>query len=87
MSVENMGDGYVKVGVKQEDLEESIAGLRQLKPILQAQVVRGNGSNKRQAAIDKAEIGKHFDTAIEAMLILYSVFENGGSEVKENGRF
>mgnify|MGYP007108060778 CR=1 FL=1 len=28
MSVENMGNGYVKVGVKQEDLEESIAGLR-----------------------------------------------------------
>ena len=26
MSVENMGNGYVKVGVKQEDLEESIAG-------------------------------------------------------------
>lgn len=51
MSVENMGNGYVKVGVKQEDLEESIAGLRQLKPILQAQVTRGNGNNKRQAAI------------------------------------
>lgn len=33
MSVENMGNGYVKVGVKQEDLEASIAGLRQLKPI------------------------------------------------------
>lgn len=30
MSVENMGNGYVKVGVKQEDLEASIAGLRQL---------------------------------------------------------
>lgn len=29
MSVENMGNGYVKVGIKQEDLEESIAGLRQ----------------------------------------------------------
>lgn len=38
MSVENMGNGYVKVGVKQEDLEASIAGLRQLKPILQAQL-------------------------------------------------
>lgn len=59
MSVENMGNGYVKVGVKQEDLEASIAGLRQLKPILQAQVTRGNGNNTRQAAIDRAEIGKH----------------------------
>lgn len=53
MSVENMGNGYVKVGVKQEDLEASIAGLRQLKPILQAQVTRGNGNNTRQAAIDR----------------------------------
>ena len=26
MSVENMGNGYVKVGVKQEDLEASIGG-------------------------------------------------------------
>ena len=50
MSVENMGNGYVKVGVKQEDLEASIAGLRRLKPILQAQVTRGNGNNTRQAA-------------------------------------
>ena len=41
MSVENMGNGYVKVGVKQEDLEESIAGLRQLKPILQAEITSG----------------------------------------------
>lgn len=79
MSVENMGNGYVKVGVKQEDLEASIAGLRQLKPILQAQVTRGN--NTRQAAIDRAEIGKHFDTAINAMLILYSAFE--ASEMTE----
>lgn len=81
MSVENMGNGYVKVGVKQEDLEASIAGLRQLKPILQAQVTRGNGNNTRQAAIDRAEIGKHFDTAINAMLILYSAFE--ASEMTE----
>lgn len=31
MSVENMGNGYVKVGVKQEDLEESIAGAKTAK--------------------------------------------------------
>lgn len=62
MSVENMGNGYVKVGVKQEDLEASIAGLRQLKPILQAQVTRGNGNNTRQAAIDREEeITKWFE--------------------------
>lgn len=52
MSVKNVGNGYVKIAVKQEDLEESIAGLKQLKPILQAQVTRGNGNDKQQAAID-----------------------------------
>lgn len=82
MSIENMGNGYVKVGVKQEDLEESIAGLRQLKPLLQELVTRGNGNNKQQAAIDRVEIGKHFDTAINAMLILYSVYE--ASEMTED---
>lgn len=45
MSVENMGNGYVKVGVKQEDLEASIAGLRQLKPILQAREYIGKYIN------------------------------------------
>lgn len=75
MSVKNVGNGYVKIDVKQEGLEESIAGLKQLKPILQAQVTRGNGNDKQQAAIDRAEIGKHFDTAINAMLIFYSAFE------------
>lgn len=82
MSVKNVGNGYVKIAVKQEDLEESIAGLKQLKPILQAQVTRGNGNDKQQAAIDRAEIGKHFDTAINAMLILYSAFE--ASEMTED---
>ena len=38
-------------------------------------------NNTRQAAIDRAEIGKHFDTAINAMLILYSAFE--ASEMTE----
>lgn len=72
--IENIGDGFIKVGVKQEDLENSIAGLTQLKPILQMQVIRSNGKNKIQAAIDSAELGKHFDTAIDAMTMLLSGF-------------
>lgn len=75
MSVENIGNGYVKIGVSQEDLEDSINGLSRLKPILQAQVIKSNGSNRRQAAIDCAELGKHFDTAIESMPILLAGFE------------
>lgn len=74
MSVIDIGGGYVAIGVKQEDLEDSINGLSQLKPILQAQLIKGNGANKQQAAIDAKELGKHFDTAIEAMTMLLSNF-------------
>lgn len=72
--IENIGQGLVKVGVKQEDLENSIEGLMQLKPILQKQVFAGNGRDMRQGAEDAKELGKHFDTAIESMTILLSGF-------------
>lgn len=39
MSVEHIGKGYVKICVSEEELENSIAGLSQLKPILQTQVM------------------------------------------------
>ena len=68
--IKNLENGYVAVGVKKEELEDSIAGLSQLKPILQAQVIKGNGKNKRQAEIDSKELGKHFDTAIAAMTMI-----------------
>ena len=45
----NIGNGFIKIGVTQEELENSIAGLQQLKPILQMQVIRGNGGNATQA--------------------------------------
>jgi len=76
MSVMDIGGGYVAIGVKQEDLEDSINGLSKLKPILQARLIKSNGANKRQAAIDVKELGKHFDTAIEAMTILLSGFDD-----------
>ena len=66
MSVEHIGKGYVKICVSEEELENSIAGLSQLKPILQTQVMKGNGRNTKQGLIDAAELGKHFDTAIDA---------------------
>ena len=61
MSVEHIGKGYVKICVSEEELEDSIAGLSQLKPILQAQVMKGNGRNRQQGL---------FDTAIDAMTML-----------------
>lgn len=48
MSVEHIGKGYVKICVSKEELENSIAGLSQLKPVLQAQVMKGNGRNTEQ---------------------------------------
>jgi len=72
--VEKIGKDLVKVGVSQEDLEDSINGLSLLKPILQAQVIKSNGSDRRQAAIDSTTLGRHFDTAIDAMTMLLSGF-------------
>lgn len=84
MGVEKIGNGYVKIGVSQEDLEDSIAGLSRLKPILQAQVIKGNGSNGRQAAIDCAELGKHFDTAIDSMTMLLIGFDEYRQQGEES---
>lgn len=81
MSVEHIGKGYVKICVSEEELENSIAGLSQLKPILQTQVMEGNGRNTKQGLIDAAEMGKHFDTAIDAMTMLLAGFK-GESEAQ-----
>ena len=77
MSVEHIGKGYVKICVSEEELENSIAGLSQLKPILQTQAMKGNGRNTKQGLIDAAELGKHFDTAIDAMTMLLAGFTVG----------
>lgn len=75
MSVERIGKGYVKICVSEEELENSIAGLSQLKPILQTQAMERNGRNTKQGLIDAAELGKHFDTAIDAMTMLLAGFK------------
>lgn len=80
MGIERVGGGYIKISLKKEDLEESINGLSQLKPILQAIVIKSNGTNMRQAAVDSAQIKKHFDTAIDAMTMLLSGFDGYGKE-------
>ena len=66
MSVEHIGKGYVKICVSEEELENSIAGLSQLKPILQTQAIKGNGRNTKQGLID---------TAIDAMTMLLAGFK------------
>lgn len=75
MSIESISKHYVKISVGKEELEDSINGLSQLKPILQAKVMQGNGRNTTQGIIDAIELGKHFDTAIDAMTMLLAGIE------------
>lgn len=75
MNIENLENGLVMIGFTKEELEDSIAGLTQLKPVLQANVIKANGKNKIQAQKDSIELGNHFDTAITAMTILLAGFE------------
>lgn len=46
----------------------------------------GNGSNKEQGRKDAEELGKHFDTAIDSMIILLAGFPDYQKEVKEHER-
>lgn len=39
------------------------------------QAMKGNGRNTKQGLIDAAELGKHFDTAIDAMTMLLAGFK------------
>lgn len=61
--------------ISKEDLEEAIPGLESLKPILQKQVRIGNGKDRKQGEIDAAELGKHFDTAINSMVTILAWME------------
>lgn len=71
------------IGVKQEDLEESIAGLSQLLPVLLKNIAIGNRGNIRQTMIDQSQLSKHFKTAIDAMTMLYAAYNAEDEPVKE----
>lgn len=76
-------ENKIIIGVKQEDLEESIAGLSQLLPVLLKNVAIGNKGNIHQTMIDQAELSKHFNTAINAMTMLYAAYDVEDEPVKE----
>lgn len=63
-----MKDKYVVIGVKEKELEDSIAALSELKPIIQRQLMDINYEGKGME--DAKEFGEHFKTAITAMTIL-----------------
>ncbi len=58
------------IKLSEEELEESISGLTQLKPILQQMVLKGNGMNMAQGLKDSREIGQHIDIAINSMVTI-----------------
>lgn len=73
-------EGYIVLQISQEQLEEAVAGLQQLKPIIAQQVALGNqkmGSSKEQTETDVREVTAHFDTAITAMYMLLNNFYEG----------
>ena len=77
MAYRKIGDGIIISKISRDELEESLSGLTKLKPILQKQVFKGNGCDIEQAFLDARELGLHFDTAIEAMTVLLTGFEEG----------
>lgn len=63
-----MKDKFVLLGVRKDDLVEAVAGLNQLKPIIQKQLLLINDEGKGKE--DSEEVGKHFETAVTAMEML-----------------
>jgi len=62
--------GMKVIKLSEEEVEESISGLTELKPILQQMVLKGNGRNMAQGVKDSREIGQHIDTAINSMVTI-----------------
>ncbi len=69
--------------IKQEDLLDAMANIEAIKPAIQRQILLGNrkmGSSKEQTAQDEKDFGKHIDTAITAMTMIYGFMEENGFE-------
>lgn len=65
---------YKVLKLSKEGLENSIAGLSQIKPILQKQCLLANldGQGKK----DARELGEHYETAINAMITVLGLMES-----------
>lgn len=71
---------YKVLKLSKEGLESSIAGLSQIKPVLQKQCLMANIDG--QGKEDAKELGEHYDTAINAMITVLGLMESG-SEVDQ----
>lgn len=73
----------VVLKIKQEDLLDAMANIEAIKTAIQRQILLGNrkmGSSKEQTAQDVKDFGKHIDTAITAMTMIYGLMEENGFE-------
>lgn len=73
----------VVLKIKQEDLLDAMANIEAIKPVIQRQILLGNrkmGSSKEQTAQDVEDFGKHINTTITAMTMIYGLMEENGFE-------
>lgn len=83
MNKEQAQPEIVVLKIKQEDLLDAMANIEAIKPVIQRQILLGNrkiGSSKEQTAQDVKDFGKHIDTAITAMTMIYGLMEENGFE-------
>lgn len=64
---------YKVLKLDKEGLENSIAGLSQIKPALQKQCLMANVDGKGEE--DAKELGEHFETAINAMITVLGLMD------------
>ena len=64
---------YKVLKLDKESLESSIKGLSQIKPVLQKQCLMANVDG--QGKEDAEELGKHYDTAINAMITVLGLMD------------
>lgn len=64
---------YKVLKLSKEALEDSIAGLSQIKPVLQKQCLAANLDG--QGKEDAKELGEHFETAINAMITVLGLMD------------
>ncbi len=60
--------------INKDDLENSIAGLSQLKPVLQKHCLISNMDGRGKQ--DAKELGEHFETAINSMITILEYMES-----------
>lgn len=75
--IKNMGENRVIISLTEDELLDTIANFKALKPMMQNIVRKANGSDTKQGTKDAVELGHDFDVAIEAMTMLVVNIQKG----------